>query len=145
MKTKIIGLLICMLLIAPVLSATSIVEPKPTGDWIDVGQPGGDGYETDCLTLYNNKLYAAKDSAYVYQYDGGTSWISIGQAGDPGHVFVLHVFDGTLYAGKSLGEVYRYDGNSTWTYVGRAGPSHVFSMAVYNNKLYAATYNSTSV
>ena len=89
------------------------------------------------MAVYNNQLYAAPNSGFVYKYDG-TSWVKAGTY-PAASANSLAVYNDKLYAGVANGAVYVYDGSS-WTLSGGYFSSGVGvnALKVYNNNLYVA-------
>ncbi|MFQ6088736.1 MAG: hypothetical protein ACE5K0_07535, partial [Candidatus Methanofastidiosia archaeon] len=124
--------------------------------WTDVGGCRGDEVS---LVVYAGNLYCGSYS-WVYRYDEERKkWIHVGNLEDVEKVTSFAVYDGKLYAGTRYfhreegylgyrGHVFRYDGGTTWTEVGQLGGlgyfNYVLSLAVFDGKLYAATYESQS-
>jgi len=129
---------------------------------------GGSDMAVQGVTVFNGHLYMGttnkSDGCKVWRYDSLTAWTQVNISGfDPVKkamvARVLQEFDGHLYAGvrndyevsgDTVGaQVWRYDGETTWTQVNIDGfgmvPSvnnrSVESMAVYNDTLYAGTWN----
>ncbi|MDD3887383.1 MAG: chitobiase/beta-hexosaminidase C-terminal domain-containing protein [Patescibacteria group bacterium] len=111
------------------------------------------------LAVYNNELYAGGDFItagghtvnYIARWDG-TNWntVGTGMAGSNTHVYSLAVYNNELYAGGSFttaGGTTAYNiakwNGSSWSPAGSGMtgteglPPVVFSLAVYNDELYA--------
>ena len=114
----------------------------------DVGRLGASSWSWITLAVYNGKLYGGTGSlGYVYRYDGGSTWTSVGQLGTNSEVYSLAVYGGKLYGGAGM-KVYRYnDDGATWTDVGQLGTNSYFvlSLTVYDGNLYSGTYSSGRV
>ncbi|HAA72402.1 MAG TPA: hypothetical protein DCE55_24910 [Planctomycetaceae bacterium] len=111
--------------------------------WIDCGAPDGRNFE--CFLPFGGKLYAATHGN-VFEYEGGTSWRSIGA--EPHGITQIHsmqVAGGRMLLGTwPQGYVLRYDGENKWTKLGRVGLppgpqqcNEINDLTVYNGKLYA--------
>lgn len=100
------------------------------------------------LCQYGSSLYAGTSNdingCSVWEYNG-SSWKQVSQYGFGSHddtileVLCMVVFDDLLFVGTYGGGVWHYDG-AYWTQVGtkELGDS-VYSLCVYNGKLYAGT------
>lgn len=126
-------------------------------------------HDITTMAVYGNKLYVGTGSNYnpttgidnVWSYDGST-WSKVGGAGLGGSwsantyygITSLSVYNGQLYAGTNgtagTGSVWTYNG-SAWTKVAGASVNNswdntnieaVYSLGVYNGKLYSGTGNT---
>ena len=134
--------------------------------WTQVGFGGfGDtnNWAAYSMAVNDGLLYVGTENSStgceVWSYDG-TAWAQVNTNGFGAaanlHVGAMVALDGTLYAatGNQRGgvpcRVWRYDGGTTWTQVNTDGfglgtaNRTVRSMAVYDGKLYAGTFNSTT-
>jgi len=129
---------------------------------------GGSDMAVQGITVFDGQLYVGTTNmntgCNVWRYDSGTTWTQVNVSGfDPEKkamvARVLQEFDGNLYVGvrndfetggiMAGAQVWRYDGGTAWTQVNIDGfgivPSgnnrSVESMAVYNDTLYAGTWN----
>ncbi|MEK9129964.1 MAG: hypothetical protein AAB526_01000, partial [Patescibacteria group bacterium] len=106
-----------------------------------VGTPGA-GIDTENnVVVYKNKLYVGTNDGHLYRYDGGTTWISVGNASDTDSITALGIFNGRIFVSKGIGAgltVYDYNG-SNWTNHGYpAGAINAFNFLIeYNGNLYA--------
>lgn len=117
--------------------------------WSNISTIGGSGSSISrAMGVHKNQLYYGQSNypygstAYVYRYDGGTTWTAVGR---PGGVYVpnLREFNDTLYAttgfDQSYTGVYKYNEDSTWTKVS-PNPDSIWrypgDFNVYNGTLY---------
>ncbi|MCD4774213.1 MAG: T9SS type A sorting domain-containing protein [Bacteroidales bacterium] len=138
--------------------------------WTQVNNNGFDGSDmaVQGITVFDGQLYVGTTNnsvgCQVWCYENGTTWTQVNVSGfDPDKkamvARVFQEFDGNLYVGvrndfetggiMAGAQVWRYDGGTAWTQVNVDGfgivPSgnnrSVESMAVYNDILYAGTWN----
>jgi hypothetical protein len=143
-------LLLSLLLTIPGLSANA----SPGAGWsLSYDLPAPADY-VDALALFNGKLFAGTCcGSAVYSFDG-TNWsFNTKLEALDGHVRTLAVYNNKLYAGTNYyvygtgnrGRVWVYDGTN-WSISLDALPDDtvnmIFSLAVYNGKLYAGTGES---
>ncbi|HYV94998.1 MAG TPA: T9SS type A sorting domain-containing protein [Chitinophagales bacterium] len=112
--------------------------------WSPVG--GGTNDWVRSLCVYDDALYAGGDFisaggvvvSGVAKWDG-TNWSAFGT---PSNVIqFLKVYNNELFEGGSMG-FSKWDGTD-WVTVGTGGPGgHVYTLEVFNNKLYAAGHTS---
>lgn len=113
------------------------------------------------LAVFDNHLYAfdylaGEDHVNVYRYSSGTTWTNTTAIGDVDtHItqpISAIVYDNTLYVSlinttgvSDKSTIYKSTNGDDWTMVNDDGfggnNEDIQSMAVYNNCLYAGTYN----
>jgi len=111
--------------------------------WTPVGRLEG---ADSCagMAVYKDQLYAIPlYSQGVFQYDGNTTWASVGTPGR--RLMSLAVFNGSLYGagneGKETGGVFRYVGGTEWACAGgQEAVTQVYSFASHLGKLYVGTW-----
>ncbi|MCX5789569.1 MAG: right-handed parallel beta-helix repeat-containing protein, partial [Elusimicrobia bacterium] len=129
-------------------NATGKVYSSPDGtSWTTTNNNAALGPSANiaALAVFNGRLYAGDSSAKgrVYVSTDGNSW-TMTQGGtvpvQTGGVQSLAAFNGRLYAGDTSGKIYVSVDGSTWTAVNNGTPvgTSIGSLAVFNNKLYAA-------
>lgn len=116
--------------------------------WVDCGRLGTDPHTKSVysIVVHKGRLYAGtgtwdwrvavKGRGRVYRYEGGTTWHDCGRFGDGSRVQSLASYSGNLYASDETGSCYRYDADGTWTSCGRVALGRIYSMMVYQNRLY---------
>jgi prepilin-type N-terminal cleavage/methylation domain-containing protein len=103
-----------------------------------------------CRALYSG---SAGTLGKVFRYDGGTTWLGIGDLVGSNKVTALTGHRSspldilTLYAGTSPnGRVYRQDGKNTWADLGQLGSAQaVTALASYTGNLFAGTSSTGTV
>jgi hypothetical protein len=106
--------------------------------WTYVGEPDGpNSDDVAALAVHDDALYAANRNGNISRYEEGTEWTAVGHL-DGGFYWSLIDCNGKLYAGSN--HVHGYRRETNWTDIGSpiAGEGAVKTLAVYNNKLYAA-------
>lgn len=131
--------------------------------WIDCGAPATCNSVT-ALAVHDGKLFAAvgkyrlagsalKESenlnlgGRVYRYDGGTKWSDVGGLPDAEAIGGLIVYRGRLYASSLYRPAgfSRYEGGSKWTDCGTPAGKRVVALAVYDDFIYASSYDGGRV
>ncbi len=131
--------------------------------WIDCGSPARSNAIT-AMAVFGGELYlgtgkyrvagsALNESeninlgGRIFRYGGGTTWTDCGQLPDAEAVSGLVVFQGRFYAGslyKPAG-FFRYEGDARWTRLDVPDGKRVEALGVYNNHLYATSYDGGHV
>ena len=120
-----------------------------TDTWTEIGAPDpfGTDKEVYALAEYDGKLYAGVWQVGVWEFDGAGAWTDVsGNLTDIAlNVEPLTEYDGKLYAGTVAG-LWEFNGADTWTVVFEPAEQGSLSniicdLAVYNNGLYAATFD----
>ncbi len=134
-----------------------------TGEWIDCGAPDTCNAVTSLVT-YKGKLYAATGKyrfagsslpesdntnagGGVFRYEGGTRWTEVGRLKDVEAIAGMTVFRGCLYASslyKPAG-FFRYEADGKWTMLVVPDGKRVESLAVFNDSLWATSYDDARV
>lgn len=127
--------------------------------WIDCGSPDRSNTVT-CLAPFDGSLYAAtghyrvagsalpespntERGGRVFRWSGGTRWDPCGELPDTEAVGGLVDYRGQLYASslyKPAG-FFRHDGDSKWTALPVPDGQRVEAMAVYDDYLWACSYD----
>jgi len=161
-RIKIIAIVSALLLVAG-LFLPGLAASQTEGDnWSLVSGDFGEGTRAIYSSaVYNSQLYIAIGSAYgaqVWRYDAGNHWTQVNESGfgnkDQQNIWSMVVYDSKLYVGIQPDimttdnisiypacQVWCYNG-ATWTQANQDGfgdvyDKQVFSMAVYDSKLYA--------
>lgn len=137
------------------------------GKWEDCGKQA-DNTQTYAYAIYEGRMYVGTwpdGASHRYEADG--EWTNVGRCGDEKEVMAMAVYNGKMYVGTlPLGQVYRFDGDGMprpdsqrqsafsagqWTLTGQLDTTpdviyrRVWTMAVYDGRLYAGTLPSGHV
>ena len=124
--------------------------------WVDCGRVGNDPLTRSVysVVVHKGRLYAGTGTwdwekawkgkgvaglNHVYRYEGGTTWHDCGQFGEGFRVMSLASYAGQLYASDDKGCFYRYDADGVWTLCGKVPDTKIFTMMVYQGRLYGGT------
>jgi hypothetical protein len=129
------------------------------GDWIDCGAPDASNSVT-ALAEFDGRLYAGTgkyrvsgsslpDSpnttpgGRIFRYEGGADWADCGRLPGVEAVSGLVVFRGALHAGSLYAPAgfFRYEGGADWTPIGVPDGRRVEALGVFNDHLYATSYD----
>jgi hypothetical protein len=129
------------------------------GGWIDCGAPDRSNAVT-CLAPFDGSLFAAtghyrvagsalpespntERGGRMFRWSGGTNWDPCGELPDTEAVGGLVEYRGLLYASslyKPAG-FFRYEGGTAWTALPVPDGQRVEAMAVYDDYLWACSYD----
>lgn len=127
-----------------------------TEHWTQVAPAlGGEPY-IDSLAVFNSKLYGGTESGTLFEWNDVDAWVEVAPALS-GQTFIasLVVFNNKLYGGAfrdtwpGIGPhvaLLEWNGVDAWVEVAVSGASgDVYSLAVFNNKLYISTSNDSEL
>ncbi len=131
--------------------------------WVDCGRPDVCN-SVSALAVFDNQLYAGvskyrlggsalpesenpHSGGKVYRYAGNQSWVDCGRLPDTEAIGGLVVFRGKLYASSLYRPAgfFRYDGGAHWTSLPVPFGKRVEAMCVYNEQLFASSYDEGHV
>jgi hypothetical protein len=95
------------------------------------------------LVVYQSLLFGASaPDGILYKYDiGGSAWVAV-TASLGATIYALVVYKGRLYGSGENGNLYRWNNLDDWEQVCDIyGTEEVRSMALYQNRLFAGTYD----
>lgn len=138
-------------------TGTEIWRTNNGTDWAQVNDDGfgtaGESYAS--LVVFNNQLYAFNSvitdtDTKVYRTDNGTTWANVATIANMTSPGSTAVYNGALYvslfSGGGTSAVYKSTNGTAWTSsnsngFGDADNAIIQSMTVFDNDLYAGTYN----